>query len=45
MTISEQQELLALRWWFSSYRTMTKENKTKLKRLKYLTTKSLTLNM
>lgn len=43
MTESEQQELLALRWWFSKPRTMTLENKAKLKRLKELTTKCLTL--
>ena len=43
MTESEQQELLALQWWFSKPRTMTRENKAKLKRLKELTTKCLTL--
>ena len=43
MTESEQQELLALQWWFSKPRTMTLENKAKLKRLKELTTKCLTL--
>lgn len=43
MTILEQQELLALRWWFSTHRTMTRVNKAKLKRLKELTIKCLTL--
>lgn len=41
MTPAEQQELLALRWWFSTPRSMTKENKARYERLKELTTKSL----
>lgn len=43
MTPAEQQELLALRWWFSTPRAMTKLNQARLKRLQKLVTKSLTL--
>ena len=43
MTESEQQELLALQWWFSKHCAMTRENKAKLKRLKELITKCFTL--
>lgn len=43
MTPAEQQELLALRWWFSTPRAMTKLNQARFKRLKYLVTKELSL--
>jgi hypothetical protein len=41
MTAEEYNEYLALQWWFSVPRSMTKGNKERMKRFKALTVKAL----
>lgn len=41
MSEEEYNEYLALQWWFSVPRSMTKENKARLKRFQQLTVKAL----